>query len=196
MNPQDIIQDIHSGLSVVREWIEKLLEDNKEQAIPVISLNFPRLQKVFASDLLEKAKVIVVTGQVPFPQLPPALSSMGLPDFAQMWNASVAGVTYKDTFFVNNLHQTESIYFHELVHVVQWERLGVDNFLLAYVAGLMQFGYQDSPLEQMAYSLQEDFENDRLPDGINDLIQQRADAVWADVASLIFGDFIANYNIQ
>jgi len=92
---------------------------------------------------------------------------------------------YKDTFFVNNLHQTESIYFHELVHVVQWERLGVDNFLLAYVAGLMQFGYQDSPLEQMAYSMQEDFENDRLPCGIIDLIQQRTDAVWANVASLI-----------
>ncbi|MEI6260676.1 MAG: hypothetical protein WCR46_12315 [Deltaproteobacteria bacterium] len=195
MNQQDIIQDIHSGLSFVREWIEKLLEDNKEQAIPVISLNFPRLQKVFASDLLEKAKVVVVTGQVPFPPLPLALSSMGLPDFAQMGNASVAGVTYKDTFFVNNLHQTESIYFHELVHVVQWERLGVDNFLLAYVAGLMQFGYQDSPLEQMAYSLQEAFEDDRLPYGIADLIQQRTDAVWADVASLFSGDFIANYNI-
>ena len=185
MNPQDIIQDIHSGLSVVREWIEKLLEDNKEQAIPVISLNFPRLQKVFASDLLEKAKVVVVTGQVPFPPLPLALSSMGLPDFAQMGNASVAGVTYKDTFFVNNLHQTESIYFHELVHVVQWERLGVDNFLLAYVAGLMQFGYQDSPLEQMAYSLQEDFDRESLPDGIIELIRQRTDAIWTDVASLI-----------
>jgi len=185
MNQQDIIQDIHSGLSVVREWIEKLLEDNKEQAIPVISLNFPRLQKVFASDLLEKAKVVVVTGQVPFPPLPLALSSMGLPDFAQMGNASVAGVTYKDTFFVNNLHQTESIYFHELVHVVQWERLGVDNFLLAYVAGLMQFGYQDSPLEQMAYSLQEDFDRESLPDGIIELIRQRTDAIWTDVASLI-----------
>jgi hypothetical protein len=185
MNPQDIIQDIHSGLSVVQEWIEKLLEDNKEQAIPVISLNFPRLQKVFASDLLEKAKVVVVTGQVPFPPLPPALSSMGLPDFAQMGNASVAGVTYKETFFVNNLHQTESIYFHELVHVVQWERLGVDNFLLAYVAGLMQCGYQDSPLEQMAYSLQEDFDRESLLDGIIELIRQRTDAIWTDVASLV-----------
>jgi hypothetical protein len=110
---------------------------------------------------------------------------MGLPDFAQMGNASVAGVTYKDTFFVNNLHQTESIYFHELVHVVQWERLGVDNFLLAYVAGLMQFGYQDSPLEQMAYSLQEDFDRESLPDGIIELIRQRTNAIWTDVASLI-----------
>jgi hypothetical protein len=37
----------------------------------------------------------------------------------------------------------------------------------------------------MAYSLQEDFENDRLPDDIIDLIQQRTDAVWVDIASLI-----------
>lgn len=41
----------------------------------------------------------------------------------------------------------------------------------------MQFGYRDSPLEQMAYSLQEGFENDSLPDGVVDLIQQRTDGV-------------------
>ena len=106
-------------------------------------------------------------------------------EFAQIKDVSTAGVIYKDTFFVNNLHQTESIYFHELVHVVQWERLGVDNFLLAYIAGLMQFGYQDSPLEQMAYSMQEDFGRESLPNGIIELIRQRTDAIWTDVASLI-----------
>jgi hypothetical protein len=100
----------------------------------------------------------------------------------KMGNASAGGVTYKDTFFVNSLHRDEGMYFHELVHIVQWDRLGVENFLLAYGVGLMQFGYQDSPLEQMAYSLQEDFENDRLPYGVVDIIRQRTDAVLADIA--------------
>jgi hypothetical protein len=194
MNPNDIIQNFRQALSPVREQIEQTLEANQEKAVSVISLGFPNLPKVFPSDLLEKAKVVTVTGPLPFPTLPPELRQMGLPDFGQMANASEAGVTYKDTFFVNSLHRDESIYFHELVHVVQWERLGVENFLLAYGFGLLQFGYQDSPLERMAYSLQEDFENDDLPDGVVDLIRQRTDGVWADVALLIFGDLIPNGN--
>jgi len=184
MDSQNIIQEIPHALSLFREQIEQILEDNKEKTVPVISLDFPNLPKVFPSDLLEKAKVVTVTGALPFPTLPPALRRMGLlPDFRQMASASDAGVTYKDTFFVNSLHRDESVYFHELVHIVQWERLGVENFLLAYGFGLMQFGYRDSPLEQMAYSLQKDFENDRVPDGVVDLIRQRTDGVWADVAS-------------
>ncbi|RQD78666.1 MAG: hypothetical protein D5S03_01735 [Desulfonatronospira sp. MSAO_Bac3] len=42
------------------------------------------------------------------------------------------------------------------MYLVQWERLGVYRFLLAYGAGLMQFRYKDSPLEKMAYFLQLD----------------------------------------
>jgi hypothetical protein len=195
MNLQDIIQNFQHGLSSVQVQIEQILKDHNEKAVPVISLDFPNLPKLFPSDLLEKAKVVTVSGKLPFPVMPPELRQMGLPDFGQMANASNSAVTYKDTFFVNSLHRDESIYFHELVHVVQWERLGVENFLLAYGVGLMQFGYQDSPLEQMAYFLQEDFEKDRLPDGVVELIRQRTDDVWADVASLIFGGLIPNGNI-
>jgi len=123
---------------------------------------------------------VVVTGKVPFPPL----GSMGLPEFAQMENMTMAGITYKDTFFVSHLHQTESLYFHELVHIVQWERLGVDDFLLAYGAGLMQFGYRNSPLEKMAYFLQASFDREALSGDIIELIQQRTDAIGNDVASL------------
>ena len=136
---------------------------------------------MFTLDLLSKAKVVVVTGKVPFPPL----SRMGLPELAQMENMAMDGITYVDTFFVNHLHQTESLHFHELVHVVQWERLGVDNFLLAYGIGLMQFGYQNSPLEQMAYSLQDGFDRGTLDVGVIELIRQGTDAIWSGVASLI-----------
>ncbi len=196
MNLQYIIQNFQHDLSAVQEQIEQILKAHKEKAVPVISLDFPNLPKVFPSDLLEKAKVVTVTGKLPFPVLPPELRQMGLPDFGQMANASNSAVTYKDTFFVNSLHRDESIYFHELVHIVQWERLGVDNFLVAYGVGLTQFGYQGSPLEQMAYSLQEDFENDRLSEGVVELIRQRTDDVWAGIGSVVFGGFTANGFIQ
>ncbi len=96
----------------------------------------------------------------------------------------MAGITYKDTYFINHLHQTESLHFHELVHVVQWDWLWVDDFLLAYGAGLMQFSYRNNPLEQMAYTLQEGFERRNLADGVVDLIQRETDAIWASVTPL------------
>lgn len=190
MNSLELIRKFRSALPEVREWIEDVLEERKEQAIPVINLAFPKLQKVFPLDLLKKAKVVVVTGKVPFPPL----SRMGLPELEQMENMSMDGITYVDTFFINHLRQTESLHFHELVHVVQWERLGVDNFLLAYGVGLMQSGdlyqtfedvYLNSPLEQMAYSLQEGFDRETLPAGVIELIRERTDAIWSGVASLI-----------
>ena len=184
MNQLDLIRKFQTTLPAVREWIDNLLERHKEQAVPVINLGFGKLQQLFPADLLEKSKVVVVTTELPVPPL----SRMGLPEFVEMENMSKEGITYKNTFFINHLHQTESLCFHELVHVIQWERLGVDNFLLAYGAGLMQFGYFDyrnSPLEQMAYSLQAGFDSGGLPTtDIVGLVQRRTDAIWNGVASL------------
>jgi hypothetical protein len=179
--PTDLIRRFHSALPSIRQWIEDLLEDTIQQATPIFNLAFPRLPQVFSSELLMKAKVVVVPGRVPFPPL----SHMGLSEFAPMEKMPIAGITYIDTFFINRALQTESLHFHELVHVVQWERLGVDNFLLAYGVGLMQFGYRDSPLEQMAYWFQDGFDRRRLRLGIVELIQQKTDAIWVSVNPVI-----------
>jgi len=48
----------------------------------------------------------------------------------------------------------ESTLFHELVHTVQWRVLGPERFLVVYACGLLEHGYEDSPLEAMAYELE------------------------------------------
>lgn len=179
MNPIDLIK-FKSILPAVREWIDTILEENKPNAVSVASRAFPRLGKVFPHDLLNRAQVVVVIGKVPFPPL----SRMGLHEFMQMENMQMAGITYKNTFFVSHLHETESLHFHELVHVIQWERLGVDRFLFAYGAGLMQFGYWGSPLEKMAHSLQAGFDHGVLPANTVELIQRGTDAIWSGLTSL------------
>ncbi|WAC06519.1 MAG: hypothetical protein OS130_09645 [Thermodesulfobacteriota bacterium] len=177
----DLIRKFHSNLPVIREWIEKTLAENLDHAVPVINLGFPRLGKVFPLNLLKSAKTVVVNGKVPFPPL----SRMGLPELAQMEKIPKAGITYKDTVFVSHIqHSTESLLFHELVHVIQWDRLGVDDFLLAYGLGLMQSDYRNCPLEQMAYTLQEGFDRQSLPDSVVEFIRRETDAIWASVASL------------
>ena len=181
MNRLDhLIHKFQDALPAVRKWIEQTLEENRPNAVSVSSFSFPRLSKVFPPDLLDRAKAVVVTGRVPFPPL----SRMGLPEFKQMEKMPAAGITYKDTYFLTHFDQSESLHFHELVHVVQWDRLGVDNFLLAYGAGLLQFGYDDSPLEKMAYSLQNEFGRQTLPANTVKIIQQRTDTIWYEVSSL------------
>ena len=180
MNQSDLRQRFQAALPAVRKWIEDTLEENRPNAVSVASLSFSGLRMVFPNDLLARAKAVVVNGKVPFPPI----SRMGLPEFKQMENMPAAGITYMDTYFLTHFDQSESLHFHELVHVIQWERLGVDNFLLAYGAGLVQFGYDDSPLEKMAYSLQTEFDREFLPANTVEIIQQGTDAIWNDVSAL------------
>ena len=180
MNQFDLIKKFKATLPTVRKWIDQTLTKYEPDAVSVADLSFPRLKSVFPPALLARAKAVVVTGKVPFPPL----SRMGLPEFSYIEDMPAAGITFKDTYFLHHRDQTESLHFHELVHVVQWERLGVDNFLLAYGAGLMQFGYDDSPFEKMAYSLQAEFDRGNLPADAIALINHKTDAIWNGVSSM------------
>lgn len=90
---------------------------------------------------------------------------MGLPEFGDFEAMEAAGITYLDTFFVRkDAAHEESLHFHELVHVVQWQHLGAERFLLAYALGhLVSGGYRSNPLEVMAYDLQARFERSHEP---------------------------------
>ena len=176
----DLIQRFHVALPKVRQWIDGFLNEHAERAHAVSTLGFTRLPTCFPKELLESAKVVTVP-HVPFPPV----DRFGLPELADVQQMSFAGITFKDTFFLQQGQASESLHFHELVHIVQWARLGVDNFLLAYGVGLVQFGYEQSPFEQMACSLQSGFDSDKLPQDLVRVIETRTDAIWTQVALLL-----------
>jgi hypothetical protein len=115
------------------------------------------------------------------------VDQFGLPEFAAMKQMSFDGITFKDTFFLQHGRGSEGLHFHELVHVVQWSRLGIDNFLLAYGLGLLAHGYAQSPLEQMAYTLQYVFEGGTPPQNLVGIIEQNTDVIWNQAAPLVQG---------
>jgi len=48
----------------------------------------------------------------------------------------------------------DRLLFHELVHVVQYEKLGLEGFAAKYVRGFLNGGsYEGIPLEMNAYEL-------------------------------------------
>ena len=71
-----------------------------------------------------------------------------LPDFAHM-----TAITFVDTI-VSHEPFTNELLFHELVHVVQYEKLGLADFADKYVRGFLSGGsYEAIPLERNAYQL-------------------------------------------
>lgn len=183
MNMQaDIIRRFHTAIPQVREWIDLFLDAHADRARAVSTLGFTRLSAYFPQELLERARVVSVN-RVPFPPV----DQFGLPEFAHMQQRTFDGITFKETFFLQQGRASEALHFHELVHVVQWSRLGVDNFLLAYGLGLFATGYDESPLEQMAYTLQRGFESGTLPQGLIHVIEQDTDAIWDQAAPIVHG---------
>jgi hypothetical protein len=179
--PPEHIDQFRQALPAVRQWVDDTLRTYHEQAAPVDGGDYPGLAQVFPHELLNRVRCVVVAGNPPFPPL----SRMGLRELAAFEAIPISGITYRDTFFVRDGQQSEGLYFHEIVHVVQWDRLGVDRFLLAYGVGLMQSGYRDSPLEAMAYELQVGFERGRLSGDLVGLVQKATDRVWANVIALM-----------
>jgi hypothetical protein len=161
------LEELTAKLPLVKKWIEDTLTSHAPQARTVASYRFARLPQFYPEALLTTAKVVVVD-RVPVPPL----TDIGLPEFAEFVNGDYAGITYKDTYFLRTeAVMNESTHFHELVHVVQWQHLGVEGFLMAYGQGLAQFGYIDSPLEQMAYGLQHYFDTGGQPGNMEAFVQ-------------------------
>ncbi|MGC2112596.1 MAG: hypothetical protein WA655_23960 [Candidatus Korobacteraceae bacterium] len=75
------------------------------------------------------------------------LGFSGLPDFSIM-----AAITY-DEVVVFHEPLSPQLIFHEMVHVVQYRLLGIEEFARLYVLGYLHGGYEGTPLEMCAYQL-------------------------------------------
>ncbi|MGF1794256.1 hypothetical protein L4D21_27225, partial [Photobacterium profundum] len=49
------------------------------------------------------------------------------------------------------------LHFHELVHVAQWQHLGAVSFLQRYINEVQSLGYDEAPLEKIAYAFDDHF---------------------------------------
>src|SRR4029077_3784155 len=134
-------------------WIRETLADHANKAQTVASRGFTRLPLYFSGELLASTKFVALER---LPMLP--LSALGLNRFMQFERGDFDGITYLDTFFLKgHCVADERLHFHELIHVIQWRLLGPASFLAAYADGLERFGYENSPLEKMAYEAEKLF---------------------------------------
>lgn len=112
------------------------------------------MRPFFLEPTLDSTRLVTLAGlRVPNPPFYGELIKMGfqpasLPDFSLM-----TAITFVDTV-VSHEQFTDRVLFHELVHVVQYEKLGLAQFAAKYVRGFLVGGsYEAIPLEMNAYEL-------------------------------------------
>ncbi len=174
---ESIYARLQQALPSIREWIAQFVADHRENGVQLSALAEPALLRCFPVEVLAGTTVVALP-EVRFPPV----GEFGLPEFAQMAEMPLAGITFDTTFFVKAGAQSQSLYFHETVHVVQWEHLGFDRFLLTYAANMIGREYVQNPLEAIAYSLQGEFEAGKLSGSPVDRIQTSASSAWSSVS--------------
>ena len=110
----------------------------------------------FRADVLSSVRVTELeTERVANPSFYPMLQDLGfqnLPNFRTM-----GAITFYDVI-VSQEPLTAPLLFHELVHVEQYRRLGIERFAELYVQGFLDGGgYEAIPLELNAYCLEGEF---------------------------------------
>ena len=112
----------------VAAYIERQHQTYTRRAVPLSQSQNATMQPFFPKSTLNSARVVVLAGKwVSNPRFYGELLRMGfeagtLPDFATM-----AAITFVDTV-VSHEPFTDRVLFHELVHVVQYEKLGLMEF--------------------------------------------------------------------
>jgi hypothetical protein len=162
----------------VAAYVHRQCQAYGRSAVPLNRNQKTTMQPFFSESTLESARVVVLAGErVNNPPFYGELITMGfeagsLPDFSEM-----AAITFVDTV-VSHEPLTNRILFHELVHVVQYEKLGLMEFAAKYVRGFVNRGsYAAIPLERNAYELEGRFAAEPT----------KAFSVAAEVQSWIYG---------
>jgi hypothetical protein len=149
------------------------IQANAGHARTVTSLSIPGLAQCYSEELLETTRV-VITDSICYPPL----DQFGLGEFKTLSEIPWSGITFNDIYFLRRDVEYPALHFHELVHVVQYRRLGIERFLWAYSVGIALHGYEDSPLEKMAYDLQLEFEHGIYRRTLVTDIEGRTDVIW------------------
>ncbi|MCG8336979.1 MAG: hypothetical protein MJE63_20935 [Proteobacteria bacterium] len=176
----ELFNRLYSFLPLLVSWMNKMLDSHEKSAVPLDDFNYKKIKIVFPSPLRNQTKIIVVSDQIPMPPL----EKIGLKELMTLDQKNAIGITYKNRMFLLEESCNEINCFHEMIHVVQWQRLGVEKFLLAYGLHLALHGYQGNPFERTAYDFQHRLESNALPMNFLETVKTQADSAWAQINPL------------
>ncbi|MGF1911817.1 hypothetical protein L4C38_20590 [Vibrio kasasachensis] len=152
----------------LEQWVESTVAEFVNQA-QSCSILHSEIGHYYPLEFLECCYFVVID-EVPKPPIG-SISDPNIVDFISM---RVAAITYKNIYFIKPRYINEiHLHVHELVHVVQWNKLGVKGFIERYINELNKYKYADAPLEVMAYHIGEQFTRSRKAFDVHSYVEQQ-----------------------
>jgi hypothetical protein len=151
------------------QWVQDQRRKHRVTSQPLPVDVATALAPYFSPQLLSRVRVDY-PARIEHPDFLQLLEGQGfppLPDFREM-----AGITFGDVICLAREYlpaaagERSTLFFHECVHVVQYQILGVDEFIRQYVGGWAANGYhyEAIPLELQAFAITSGFQYGRCFD--------------------------------
>jgi len=154
LTEEQITEVVESAAGYIQEQREKY--HVKAESLPFGEMN--NFNKFFPQSILRMTRFLSIKNEKSVnPPFLTRLTEMGL-QYADM--NSFTATTFNDVV-VYRKEPTTQILFHELVHVMQCQELGLKGFTDKYIRGLIRTGsYEKIPLEIQAYELDQKYRAD------------------------------------
>ena len=147
-------------------WVRSQRDRHRPGARELTRGEKRRFEGFFTAPILDGAKIKMVP-LIENPDFYPDLIERGMTEVMDLDLSQAVGIAYIDTILVSETYFRYSsrwlpLIFHELVHLVQHQVLGLRNFMELYLLGWAQngFNYSSIPFEDQAHRLQARYESD------------------------------------
>ena len=154
MNEEYYLQFIEKAIA----WIISQRDKYRLNARPWSSEELQEMAHFFPIAFLSNVKIT----EVPIIENPPFYSELQGEEIVHLIDFNkIQGITFVDTILISQAHYPKAhewlpLIFHELVHVAQYQLLGIDVFIEHYIKEFIEqgFRYENIFLESHAYELQ------------------------------------------
>lgn len=152
MNQAQIRQYLAPLLPLAAQWMGEVAAYYRAEGRLLDALELPIAAQAGVQNPREVR--VSTVGQMPAPSHPALQSAM---DASGFWTQNAAGLTLGPVILIREGHFSRALLAHELVHVAQFERLGIEAFLREYFEQVLGVGYENAPLELEARRLENQF---------------------------------------
>jgi hypothetical protein len=152
-SPQLNPQQIEAVSAMVADFIQQQRDIHLQSATLLDDSQRRVFSAFFPESILNNTRF--TAAKLADPPFYPELRKMGFTNLPK--SAEMAATTYIDVIAAQEKY-SDRLRFHELVHAVQYQELGLQKFAAFYVNGFLRGGgYFGIPLERNAYELEERF---------------------------------------
>lgn len=157
-------------------WVRSEREAYRPRALPLSDEERSRLGGYFPREVLDRARVATVKG-FENPEFFSVFATYGEPIPVDLRRAS--GLALVDTILmaraVGGASSRDRLLFHELVHLVQYQVLGLEAYIEGYVESWAENGrsYRSIPHESQAFELASRFSSGAEPFSVEREVRAR-----------------------